>query len=309
MSLRFRIARFILVAALLLSTQAYADGRSLSDPLARELKSRGDQAMDSGNYEAALSAYDKAAGIEPHPSLLYNRARAMQGLHRNAEALRFFETFRDTAPPELLALVPNLDQLMATAASQVTTVTLEGREGTRVVVNGSEIGTLPLKGPIRIDSIATRFEFSKPGFEPEMRNLELAPGGILTLQAAMTEKATTGILRVESSLKQARVLIDGKPIGFAPSETRLREGPHEVLLQHPDYYDAKVSAVITAEQTKTLKLELQKRPAFYQTAWFWTAAGVVAAGTTTAIILLTTERPPDSGDIPPGTVRTFGARF
>jgi hypothetical protein len=304
-----RIAGTSLTVALLLTPPAHADARSLSDPLARELKEKGDRAMDGGRYEDALGDYEKAAAIEQHPSLLYNRARAMQGLQRNAEALRYFEAFRDTAPPELLSLVPNLDQLMSAAASQVTTVTITGREGARVIINGSEVGVLPLKAPLRLDSIETRFEFTLRGFEPEIRKVTLVPSGEITLQVALNAKATTGLLRVESPIKQAQVQIDGKVIGFAPSESRLQEGSHQITLIHPDYYDAQVNVVIVPEQTRTLKLDLEKRPAFYQTIWFWTATGVVVTGATATIIALTTERSPDSGDIPPGTVRTFGYRF
>src|SRR5450631_1189811 len=89
------------VFVLALACPAAADGAS-------ELKRSGDAAMHAAHYEDALEAYDAAYAVEPDPAILYNRARALQGLGNYPEALASIESFEKLAPAALKQRVPKL---------------------------------------------------------------------------------------------------------------------------------------------------------------------------------------------------------
>ena len=303
----FRLGLSLRVLALVLfvgMSSALAQ-TSLSDPLARELKQSGDAAMVEGRYGDALDAYQRATAVEPHPSLLYNRARALSGLGRHAEALEHFEAFARDAPAELKALVPQLDELLQTARSHVVELDLSGgKPGARVFVEGRPIATLPLDRPLRVDEGDVNVRVVAEGYEDFEQRLRLVGGTVERIRILQRERSTRGLLRVESEVRGAEVVIDQRAMGVVPFETRLAAGAHTVLLRHPGYESAETRVVLAVDEKKRLLLSLEKKPAFYENVWFWGGVGLLVAGGVVTTIALTTERAPDRGDIDPGTIRT-----
>ena len=77
-------------------------------PTAAELKKQGDAAMQTLHYRDALKAYDQAYALGHDPAILYNRARAEQGLGDFPAALDAIEEFVHVAPDDLKQRVPHL---------------------------------------------------------------------------------------------------------------------------------------------------------------------------------------------------------
>jgi hypothetical protein len=290
----------LLVASAPRVAQAQADIR---DPLARELKAAGDKAIGSLRYEDALRDYERAAELEPHPSLLFNRARALQALHRYPEALQLFEEFKRQAPPQLLAQAGELNDLVERLRQQVSTLTLTCNvKGATVLVRGTKVGTMPLDGPLRLNAGPAVVSVVAEGQRPYEHELLLPGGGSAELQIQLERRKSPGRVTVRSAASGALVFVDGVELGVVPAETALPEGRHRVRVQHPDFRQAETTFEISDGESKVLNVGLERKPGLLQTWWFWTGCSVILAGGAVAVVALTTERKSGQGDIAPGVV-------
>lgn len=73
------------------------------DPEARGHFERGMQEFEAGRYHDAILALDAAYVIEQHPMLLYARAQARRLAGECGSALKLYEYFLATSPPEAAA--------------------------------------------------------------------------------------------------------------------------------------------------------------------------------------------------------------
>ena len=298
----------VLLAAfsLLLSSLAGAQGDAAkggAESQAKELKSQGDEAMDSLRYEEALDKYTKAYQLSRNPALLYNRGRAFEALTRYPEALDEIIKFEAEAPPDLKKKVPQLTELITSLRNKVSTLRVSSNvAGSRVVVRSKVVGTTPLPGPLRLNSGEATVEVTADGYHAFKKTVDLPGGSELEIKAELRTKSTTGILRVDSPVAGASVIIDGKRVGKAPAERALPAGKHQVLVQADGYEDSLTSAVVEAGTRKVVKVDLEKIPPVTARWWFWTGAGVIVAGGVALTVALLTEGPADKGDIAPGQV-------
>jgi hypothetical protein len=288
-------------AILLAAPRAFAQD-DMTDAIARQHKVAGDNAMNALNYEGALKEYDAAAALEPHPLLLYNRARAFQALGRMPEALEYFQAFAREAPPTLLARVRGLDDVIDRLRGQVGELEIVCNiSGATVLVRAVKVGTAPLKpraftaGPATISVLAD-------GYRAEDRNIVIAPRTRQTVRIDLVPADERGLLKVRSSVDGATVIIDGKPVGASPTETALQPGPHTVQIEHPDYKPLETRVELQPREKRSIDLTLEKRPGIFSQWWFWTAAGAVVVGGVVLGVALATERSPSAGTIPPGTI-------
>src|SRR5256885_10524495 len=138
--------RLALVASLLLAAPpAFADDTAR----AAELKTRGDEAMDSGHAVEALAAYVEAASLSKDPALLYNRGRAHWALGHYVEALADLTAFDVEAPRELRARVPGLMRMISELKKRVATVVVNcDVTWATVRLRGHVVGVCPLRDPL-----------------------------------------------------------------------------------------------------------------------------------------------------------------
>jgi tetratricopeptide (TPR) repeat protein len=275
----------------------------LRDPLAREFKVAGDAAMQSLRYLDALAAYERATEIEPHPSLLFNRGRALQALQRYPEALDHFEAFRAQAPSELLAKAGKLDELILRLRQQVSTLQiLCNVKGATVLVRGHSVGVTPFGGPRRLNSGAATVTAQAEGYLPYERKIVLRGGEEESLEIRLVPRQSQGRITVRSAVTGAIVYVDGTRLGATPAESALASGRHSVRVQHPDYQSAETTFELHRGESKVLDIPLEQRPGLFKKWWFWTGAGVIAAAGVGLTVALLTERKSHRGDIPPELV-------
>lgn len=300
--LRRLFSIFLLACAVLFVASGAEASVSLEDPLARELKQKGDREMVEGDYEDALSSYERATAIEQHPGLLYNRARALQALERYTEALKHFEAFRRQAPEELLLLVPQLDEMIASTQSHVTTVRFTSNVKEAVVTVRGQTVIDAVSEEQRFDAGPAKVVIRAKGYQAFEKSYAFVGGSVIAVEVKLIALSTKGVLRIDSQATAAEVLIDDKSVGMVPVEVTLEAGPHTIIVRHPEFQTTKTSAVVAAGQSKKIQVDLEARPSVLKKWWFWASVGSAAVIGTSVAIALTTERSPDKGDIPPGTI-------
>lgn len=293
-----------LVAAALLAAMlgAYAPPSLAAPPsppsAAAELKKKGDDAMDSLQYDEAIADYTKAYELSSDPALLYNRGRVYQARSQYPEALADIERFEREASPDLQKRVPQLASLLADLKSKVSTITVQCNvSGAHVLVRSQEIGTTPIDKPLQVNAgAATPIEVLAEGYEPYRKEVDL-PGDTTTpIDATLVPKTKTGTLVVKTSQGPATIAIDGKILGNAPVEATLLAGQHAISVTSDKYKDVKTTAIVTLGQKREISIDLQSKPPIVAKWWFWTGVGVVLVGGVVVTYALLSEKSQPQGD-------------
>jgi tetratricopeptide (TPR) repeat protein len=270
---------------------------------ATELKGQADAAMLDLRYDEALSLYQQAYALNANPALLYNQGRAHQARGSFPLALAMLERFEREAPADLKARVPKLAELIAEVRAKVSHLTVKGNvAGAQLFVRNLPVGVLPLSAPLSLNAGPATIRLSAKGYRPLEKKVVLPGGDRLSLELALLPLRSTGRLSVRSPVAGATVFIDGKVVGTVPAEAELKPGKHKVTLHHDDYEDASTHVVLDAGSNKSISVELEELPAFYEKWWFWTSVGVVAAGAAVVVGFRMTEAPVEEGSIAPGQV-------
>ncbi len=279
-----------------------------------EDKRRGDEAMIALRYQEALGHYQRAYLATKSPALLYNMGRAYEGLGDFPKALESLEEFSDKASPDLKARVPKLDDLVTDVRNRVATMILSTQiAGAEIRLGQKVLGSTKIGQTIlRVNSGAQTLSVTHRDYFPFERSLALAAGKIETVDVVLASRAAEALLRVTSPVSGAAVTIDGKSMGNVPTETPMKPGQHRISLRRDGYEPAETSIVVIAGESKDVNIPMAVRETILGKWWFWTGIGVVlVAGGIAIFAVATTEKDPDSGTIPPGTVKaeSFGFRF
>jgi len=305
--LRILLARcwllsLLILPAVLFHGTAHAQ-EALSDPLAISLKAQGDEAMQSLRYQDALDAYERATEIEPHPVLLFNRGRALQALHRYAEALAHFEAFERQASPDLRAKAGKLDELMERLRDQIATLNIQCNvRGATVLVRGQKVGETPIEHPVRVNAGEANLTVLANGYRKYSVPLELEGRSTQRLEVRLQPIDDRGTLIVNSPISGATARVDGRFLGTVPAEIALPRGSHRVAVEHPDYQTTSTTVELHSGERRHVNVNLEAKPGLLSKWWFWAGAGVLVAGGVTLAVVLSTEKDNSSGDIPPGVI-------
>jgi hypothetical protein len=271
---------------------------------ARDLKKRGDGLMDLLRYAEAYSLYAEAYAISADPALLYNEGRALEAMGDYPRAIAALEQFAKSAPPEVLALVPALPQLLADVRSRVSTLIVTCNiEKARVLVRDQFVGMVHFTGTFPVRAGKATLDVIADGYEPFHTEIDLPGGDKKAILVTMVERHDLATVIVKSPLAGSLVSLDANAFGPVPIEARVPPGSHVVLVQHEGYRDARLPIFLVAGEHRSLDVSMDKGPAITQRWWFWTGVGVVAAGIVVTAIALESSKSPTSGSFSPGQVR------
>jgi hypothetical protein len=287
--------------------QAPAAGGEGSAATLAELKRQANEAMATLRPADALPAYRQAYALSKEPAILYNMGRALEALEDYPGALVQYEEFRRTAPADIKARVPLLDQLIAQTRNKVTRVSFVCNvPGARVLVGAKAIGTIsapagtasPLE--VSLNAGLAHVEIDAEGYSPYVHDAQFLGGGILRIEVELIPKDRAGVLVVTTTPAAAEVAIDRKWLGVAPLEASVQAGMHSVAVRREGFRTTESSVVVAAHERKSLRIALEGTPVTARW-WFWTGVAVVVVGGVVATSLaLTLERSPDVGTIAPG---------
>jgi hypothetical protein len=157
---------------------------------ARTLFGEGVSAYEEGRFREALSAFEQAYRLAPHPTVRVNMANCFEQLGQYVEALfnykRFLEETEDNADNEqrdevslaVARLTPRVGNLVLEVTPHTANVTIDGRSPKRAPGGG-----FPMVAGVH------SLRVTAPGFEPLERAVEVKGGVDTPLSLSLTREA------------------------------------------------------------------------------------------------------------------------
>lgn len=105
--------------------------------------------------------------------------------------------------------------------------------GARLTVDSVPVGTTPDVGPLMLEPGRYRLELRIDGFLPETRSVDVQEGETSFVHVVMTA-ITGGSIRVQA-IPEARVSLDGLPVGMTPLTVPARSGRHDVRIERDGF--------------------------------------------------------------------------
>jgi len=195
-----------------------------------------------------------------------------------------------TAPGATPAPVPAAD----------TTLTLLGAPpGAEVTIDGTPVGTTPLKPRTPVSPGPHQLRVTRRGFSVYTQEFIAYAGRLVALEINLIP--THMLLRLRASEAGAQVLVDDELRGDAPIELELLPGLHQITVRGPNIQDEtftvtavagdelerEVQVKIRPEQRRAVQSARPKTRRFYTRWWVWTLASIGAIGIASAIIIPT----------------------
>lgn len=300
-----RLRRWALSAILPLLVFSWAEpsARADDDEGAEAWKHRGDEAMDAGRPAEALTAYRRAASLEPSPALDYNVGRALLAVGDFAGALSMFERYEASAPEELKRKTHRLIDVMIELRSKVATLTVTcdapSCAAARATVRGVEAGPLP--STLRLNPGRAEVRVERPGFLSFAETVDLWPGKTTDVVVDLRPVPVFGRLTIVANPRGAGVVVDGERRGLAPIDLELAPGTHDVVLSAPRHADRRLTVSLSGNDARRLDVTLApsepENVPITSRWWFWTGAGVLVAGAALAVVAVSVERAPSEGSL------------
>lgn len=215
------LALVIALAGAMASSPARADNRTQ----AAERFAAAQAAERKSDWRTAISEYEKAYRLEPHPVVLFNIGNNFEKLGENRNAARYFLLYLEDSPnaddqDEVLARVKNLRE-----AESVVRFTSRQR-GATVFIDSKDMGTAPLE----LELAAGRYKVwaEHNGTRTSIRQLHLEYGDPREVQFDVN--ARPGLLIVDSNVRGAEVRLDGRVVGYTPFRDAVESGEHELVV-------------------------------------------------------------------------------
>jgi tetratricopeptide (TPR) repeat protein len=269
---------------------------------ASRLKSAADVLMDQDRYADALTLYERAYELSGDAVLLYNAGRAYEGLGDYPKALDKLELFEHVAPPAIRARVPGLRELIVDLRGRIATLVVRSSApGARLLLRQHDEGVITTELRVPTRAGAASVEVAAEGYEPFRRDVELAAGAVVVVEANLIAKQRDALLVVRTT-PGADLRLDGKALGRAPLSVHTTAGPHELVATADGYYEERVPMTLALGDHRDVDLALRPTPGLASRWWFWTGITAVVLGGAATAIVLTTEKPRSHGSFSPGSI-------
>jgi hypothetical protein len=169
------VALALALAVALGAPSAGAAENEAAKAAARTKVQEGVARYERGDFQGALTLFDEAYSLFATPVIQFNRAQALRGLHREADAARALEHFlRDatTASPERRAEAEQDLREIQKVLGRLKIVC--DTDGAEVIVDDRMVGTTPLGAPVWIKAGSHLVKIQKAGARSFVRSIEIA---------------------------------------------------------------------------------------------------------------------------------------
>jgi hypothetical protein len=260
---------------------------------ARKLFVTGLKLYNEGSFLEALSAFTRAYAIAPRASLQRNIAQCHRDLKNFGAAYDAYQTLlaqygASMSAADRRSVQHAIDEL-STLTGTIRVAIAEA--GASVTLDDHDVGTTPLRGPLRANLGAHVVTVSKAGFETLRKEVKLTGGDEATVGGPLQPEVTTGHLVVNAPPDvQVEVIIDGADVGVAPWEGDLKPGEHVVEARGVDRFAPPKQVDVVRHERAELTLELAS------------ATGRVQIDTHTPDAVITIDQAPTGKGVWEGTL-------
>jgi len=179
MSIRFRLLLVLAMtssSAVVAAEPAAPAGSAASTTEARERFQRGVALYREGSFDAALAEFRRAYELAPNYKVLYNLAQVQVERHDSVAALSLFGQYLQQGGSDLDAeRRAQVERDMQSLRGRVADLTVESNVvGAQLSIDGVEAGTLPLAGPVQVNSGVRQITLVKPGYQSVSKSLTIA---------------------------------------------------------------------------------------------------------------------------------------
>jgi hypothetical protein len=148
------------------------------------------------------------------------------------------------------------------------------------------VGRTPWQG--RLPAGERRVWVALPGHETAEQVVEVPAGREASIKVEM-ERVGHGKLRVVANVRDARVSVDGQPVGMVPYEGDLPAGPHLVRVEAEGMKPWEQTVHIERGQVTPTRVQLRPRPG-KGGAWATTVMSTLMLGAATTLAVMTQGR-------------------
>jgi len=267
---RFRLfmAVIVLSAAGQALAQEAGQPTATQDREAAQQKAReGMEAFDAGRFLDAARLFEEAQALFPHPSNLFNAAKAWEKAAEYQKAADAYRAYLDlyaaqnagAAPPDGEDVLRTIEVMRQKAFLALPEVTIDSDPpGADIYVDDPErlLGQTPYT--THLPEGAHKVFLRKPGYQGFEREFLVRSREPLRLTFAMERIRNDGFLRVFVNIRKARIYVDGKVVAASPLEEplRLEAGRHQVLVEKDDYTQHAAVVEIRAGAVTDIQAEL-----------------------------------------------------
>lgn len=234
---------------------------------AKQLFAQGLKLYNEGSYREALAAFQHANDLAPRASIQRNIAQCHRDLKDFASAYDAYRLLLAKYGPTMSAADKRsvqraIDELALLTGSLRVGVT---DAGASVAVDGHDVGTTPLAGPLRVSVGPHTVTVTKSGFETLQKEVKLAGGDEVRVDGPLQPEVTTGHLVVNAPADaKVEVLVDGTDMGAAPWEGDVKSGVHVVEAKGADATAAPKQVDVERKGRVEVALELVGRTGHVQ---------------------------------------------
>jgi len=191
MSPRFHLLALLAIAAshsaLVAAQPAAPAADTTATAEARERFQRGVSLYRENSFDAALAEFRRAYELAPNYRILYNLAQVQVERHDSVAALSLFSQYLQQGGSEIdAARRAQVERDMQSLRGRVADLTVESNvSGAQLTIDGVEAGTLPLTGPVQVNSGVRQITLAKPGYQSVSRSVTIAGAQPLKLALAL----------------------------------------------------------------------------------------------------------------------------
>ena len=258
MRVRVRAAAGCLGAVLLLVAPLAHAQPDLREQARRHF-AQGVALFDSGDHEGALSEFEEAQRLRPHPRILRNIAASHEALQHYLEAIATLELF--VADPQTTAA----ERRQGEAHLRSLRGLLGGLElsvqpdGAAVLVDDRQVGTSPLAEPVSVAAGQVHVLVRREGYRSQERDVRVVAGGVV--RETFTLQQLTARLHLDSNAEDARASVGDRAPQPLPASLELLPGTHSVRTEAPGYLPSTAQVALQPEEDRTLTVVLERPPA------------------------------------------------
>jgi hypothetical protein len=273
---------------------------------ARKEFKKGVDLFKAENFSKALESFLASYTLYPHPKTLLNIANCYQELFDLPKAMEYYTRYLDeiggeATDAEKTEVKSKIDRMI----DKVGMLEVKGADGGELIIDDKNAVKLPPPGKLYLSagthSVVVKSEgkiiynesitipgaktftidaaAEKPGKETEEEITPVEPISKEKKPKETGEKpseAKKGVLYISSSVEESLITINGKEIGTAPWEEKLKAGGYKLHVGYQGLPSWEKLVEVQADKTTTVDVDLKamkKKPAFY---WIITASAGVA---------------------------------